>query len=88
MRREFEDALAAERELVATKLHPRATFIRGVQVGALVIGGINTMIPGQFGVVNWPLWIRLSAGFMLIMLAMHFLLEQRGYMIIKRISKS
>jgi hypothetical protein len=87
MNRELEDALAKERELVATKLNPHATFIRGIQVGALVIGGINTMIPGQFGVAEWAWWIRTPIGFALILLAIHFLLEQRGYMIIKRISK-
>lgn len=87
MSRTQEQALAKERELIATKLHPHATFLRGIQVGALVIGGINTMIPGQFGVADWPLWIRLLAGVALIALAIHFLLEQRGYMIIKRISK-
>jgi cytochrome c biogenesis protein CcdA len=87
MNRELEDVLAKEREMIATKLNPHATFIRGIQVGALVIGGINTMIPGQFGVADWPLWIRLLAGVALIVLAIHFLLEQRGYMIIKRISK-
>lgn len=88
MKRELEDALAKERELIATKLNPHATFIRGVQVGALVIGGVNTMIPGQFGVIDWAWWIRTPIGIALILMAIHFLLEQRGFMIIKRISKA
>lgn len=88
MNRELEDALAAEREMIATKLDPHSTFIRGIQVGALVIGGINTIFPGQFGVVDWPLWLRVVLGSGCILLAIHFLLEQRGLMIIKRISKA
>ena len=88
MSRPLEQAQAAEREMIATKLSPLASFIRGVQVGALVIGGINTIIPGQFSVVDWPLWVRVVLGGACILGAIHFLLTQRGFMIIKRISKA
>jgi hypothetical protein len=81
-------ALAGERTLIALKLDPLSTFIRGVQVGALVIGGVNTIFPGQFGVVDWPLWLRAVLGGACVLLAIHFLLEQRGYMIARRISKA
>ena len=87
-RRPLEQARAAEREMIAASLSPMATFIRGVQVGALVIGGVNTIFPGQFGVADWPLWMRLLTGGLCILVAVHFLLEQRGYMIAKRISKA
>ena len=87
-RRPLEQARAAERELIATKLSPLATFIRGVLVGALMIGGVNTIFPGQFGVVDWPLWLRAVLGSGCILLAIHFLLAQRGYMLARRISKA
>jgi hypothetical protein len=86
--RVLEQVRAAERERIALQLSPMTTFIRGVQVGALVIGGINTIFPGQFGVADWPLWMRLLTGGLCILVAVHFLLEQRGYMIAKRISKA
>ena len=87
-RRPLEQAQAAERALIALKLDPMSTFIRGVQVGALMIGGINTIFPGQFGVVDWPLWLRVVLGSACILVAIHFLLEQRGFMIARRISKA
>lgn len=87
-RRALEQARAAEREMIAASLSPMATFIRGVQVGALMIGGVNTIFPGQFGVVDWPLWLRAVLGSACILMAVHFLLQQRGFMIAKRISKA
>lgn len=80
--------LKREKLMIDLKLDPMATFIRGVQVGALAIGGINTIFPGQFGVIDWPLWIRVVLGGALILLAIHFLLQQRGFMIARRISKA
>lgn len=80
--------LKREKLLIDLKLDPMSAFIRGVQVGALVIGGINTIIPGQFGVVDWPLWLRVVLGGMCVLLAIHFLLQQRGFMIARRISKA
>ena len=87
-RRPLEQARAAERALIALKLDPVITFYRGVQVGALMIGGVNTIIPGQFGVIDWPLWLRAVLGGAFILLAVHFLLAQRGFMIARRISKA
>ena len=80
--------LKREKLLIALKLDPLATFIRGVQVGALVIGGVNTIFPGQFGVVDWPLWLRMVLGSGCILLAINFLLAQRGFMLARRISKA
>ena len=80
--------LKREKLLIALKLDPLATFIRGVQVGALMIGGVNTIFPGQFGVVDWPLWLRAVLGSACILMAVHFLLQQRGFMIARRISKA
>ena len=77
-----------ERELIAWKLSPIASFCRGVQVGALFIGGVNTIIPGQFGVIDWPLWLRVVLGGACVLLAVNYLLAQRGYMIAKRISRA
>jgi hypothetical protein len=80
--------LKRERLLINLKLDPMSAFIRGVQVGALMIGGINTIFPGQFGVVDWPLWLRVVLGGACILLAINYLLVQRGFMIAKRISKA
>lgn len=81
-------AMDKERQLIVGKLAPLPCFTRGVQVGALAIGGINTIIPGQFGVIDWPLWLRVVLGGALVLLAINYLLAQRGYMIAKRISKA
>lgn len=81
-------SLKREKALIAAKLDPMASFIRGVQVGALMIGGVNTIVPGQFGVVDWPLWLRVVIGGACVLLAVNYLLAQRGFMVAKRMSKA
>lgn len=81
-------AMDKERQLIVGKLSPLPCFIRGVQVGALMIGGVNTIFPGQFGVVDWPLWVRVMLGGACVLLAVNYLLVQRGFMLAKRISKA
>ena len=80
--------MSDERKLIATKLSPIASFCRGLQVGALAVGGVNTIVPGQFGVADWPLWLRAIVGGVCLLLAVNYLLAQRGFMVAKRVSKA
>lgn len=66
------------------KVAPTPSFMRGVQVGAMVIGALNTAVPGQFGVVDWPLWLRLSCAAVMLLAATHFVLQQRGFSLAAR----
>lgn len=86
--RALQQVKNSERALIDTKLAPLPSFIRGVQVGALFVGGANTIIPGQFGVIDWPLWLRVILGGACVLLAVNYLLAQRGFMIAKRISRA
>ena len=79
-KREGAETQKDERELITNKLSPPASFIRGIQVGGLLVGGVNTIAPGQFGVADWPLWVRLIFGGIFLMTALNYLLTQRGWM--------
>lgn len=83
-----EDRGPDEHKLIAEKLSPLASFCRGLQVGALAVGGVNTIVPGQFGVADWPLWLRAVIGGAFLLLAVNYLLAQRGFMVAKRISQA
>lgn len=69
------------------QLSPLLCFIRGVQVGALCVGAANTIVPGQFGVIDWPLWLRVLIGGAFLVLAVHYLLRQRGLMVMQRLGR-
>lgn len=73
---------------IENMIDPLPSFARGVQFGSLVIGGLNTMAPGMFGVAEWPLPIRMVVGLLCVTLAAHFLLRQRGFMIAQKINRS
>ncbi len=73
--------LKQERKRLDDRLATLPSFIRGLQVGALFIGGVNTIIPGQFGVIDWPLWLRVICGGIFLMIALNFLIAQRGFMV-------
>ena len=88
MERKGEKQMQEERMKIDAKLAPISCFTRGVQVGALTIGAVNTMIPGQFGVIDWPMWLRLLIGVVFLLLAVNYLLAQRGFMVAKRISRA
>lgn len=88
MERKGAKQMQQERAKIDAKLAPISCFTRGIHVGALTVGAVNTMIPGQFGVIDWPLWLRLLIGIVFLLLAVNYLLAQRGFMIAKRISRA
>lgn len=75
--------LSRAREAIA----PLPSFIRGIQVGAFAVGAVNTAVPGQFGVVDWPLWLRLLIAFLFLAIAVNHVLCQRGNMLVSKVSR-
>ncbi len=80
--------LDAERSRLNTKLATLPSFFRGVNVGALTIGGLNVLIPEEFWGIDLPVWARVVVGGVFLMGALNYLLRQRGLMAAKRISRA
>lgn len=87
-KREGAETQKDERRLITSKLSPSASFIRGIQVGGLLVGGVNTIAPGQFGVADWPLWVRLIIGGIFLVMALNYLMAQRGWMKASQITRA
>lgn len=81
-------ALIAERARLDSKLSPLASFCRGANVGAFTIGGLNVLIPDDFWGIDLPPWARVVVGGVFLVLALNYLIRQRGLMVAKRISRA
>lgn len=87
-RQDSADHLDHELRNIENKIDPLPSFARGVQVGGLTVGALNTMMPGMFGVAEWPHSVRMIVGLVFLLLAAHFLLRQRGFMMAQRVNRS
>jgi len=87
-RRESGKKLDHELREIEDMVDPLPSFARGVQFGGLTVGALNTMAPGMFGVADWPQPVRMIVGLAFILLAVHFLIRQRGFMNAQKINRS
>ncbi len=85
---ELVQMLVAERKLLDGKLSTMPSFLRGLNVGAFTIGGLNVLIPEEFWGIDLPVWARFVVGGVFLMGALNYLLRQRGFMVAKRISRA
>jgi hypothetical protein len=80
--------LDVERIGLDIKLATLPSFLRGVNVGAFTIGGLNVLIPEEFWGIDLPVWARFVVGGVFLLGALNYLLRQRGLMVAKRVSRA
>lgn len=80
--------LNAEQQRLADYLAPMQSCGRGVTIGAMLVSAINTAVPGQFGVADWPAAVRIPVALLWAAFAVHALMRQRGLMAARRLSQS
>jgi hypothetical protein len=74
------------RQQFVDQVAPTPSFLRGLKCGILFLGACNTLVPGQFGVVDWPLWVRALCATAMVLAGIHFLKQQKGYTVASRIA--
>ncbi len=68
------------------RLTPAACFYRGTIVGLCALQGLQLWTPEIIDIYALPLWARMVAGSVFVLMAANYLIMQRGFMLIDRVS--
>lgn len=69
------------------RLTPATCFYRGIIVGVCALQGLQLLTPDVAQIHLWPIWIRAVVGSVFILMAANYLIMQRGFMLIERVSQ-
>lgn len=80
--------LREEREGIIEGLGPNRCFTRGIMLGLFSLQGLQLVTPDVLQVWDWPIWLRAVVGVASLVLALHYLMQHRGYSLMNALSHS